>query len=178
MTTDDGKTKEETEDKKKEEEGEDKEEEQKEEEKEEKEEEGEDKEEEQKEEEKEEKEEEGEDKEEEQKEEEKEEKEEEAKAVEEDIRGKGREAKEQMEEEKGGEKDVGADKTGLINKLAEVSVIEDDSLEVISRLTKFIYSCTSEELGRIRTRAMLCQIYHHALHDRYESRRGGKGKGL
>ena len=80
-----------------------------------------------------------------------------------------------MEGEKG-EKDVLAAKNELINKLAEVSVIEDDSLEVISRLTKFIYSCTSEELGRIRTRAMLCQIYHHALHDRYEGRRGRKGK--
>ena len=47
---------------------------------------------------------------------------------------------------------------------AEVEL--EDSLKVITQLTKFIYNRQSEALGRIRTRAMLCQIYHHALHDR------------
>ena len=48
----------------------------------------------------------------------------------------------------------------------QTDVEPEDSLKVITELAKFIYSCPSEELGRIRTRAMLCQIYHHALHDR------------
>lgn len=41
--------------------------------------------------------------------------------------------------------------------------------EVMNNLCKFIYSKDTSD--RIRTRAMLCHIYHHALHDRfYEAR--------
>lgn len=40
--------------------------------------------------------------------------------------------------------------------------------ELINRLCKYIYTNGSD---RIRTRAMLCQIFHHARHDRwYEAR--------
>ena len=35
----------------------------------------------------------------------------------------------------------------------------------LDRLCQYIY--TKDSTDRIRTRAMLCQIYHHALHDRY-----------
>lgn len=40
--------------------------------------------------------------------------------------------------------------------------------EVIDRLCKYVYTKGSD---RVRTRAMLCHIYNHALHDRlYEAR--------
>lgn len=41
---------------------------------------------------------------------------------------------------------------------------------VLSKLTKFIYNCQTADhstLSRIRTRAILCHIYHHALHNRW-----------
>ncbi|KAI0212557.1 Eukaryotic translation initiation factor 3 subunit C [Lamellibrachia satsuma] len=42
---------------------------------------------------------------------------------------------------------------------------ENDSCFVIDRLCKYIYAKDSTD--RIRTRAMLCHVYHHALHDRW-----------
>lgn len=42
---------------------------------------------------------------------------------------------------------------------------EQDDTALLNRLCKYIY--TQGEDSRIRTRAMLCQIYHHALHDRW-----------
>jgi len=45
----------------------------------------------------------------------------------------------------------------------------EDSQTLMDRLCKFIY--TKDSTDRIRTRAILCHIYHHALHDRwYEAR--------
>ena len=45
---------------------------------------------------------------------------------------------------------------------------EQDAAALLSRMCKYIYSNGSD---RIRTRAMLCHIFHHALHDRwYEAR--------
>jgi translation initiation factor 3 subunit C len=45
----------------------------------------------------------------------------------------------------------------------------DNNRTVMDRLCKFIY--TKDSTDRIRTRAILCHIYHHALHDRwYEAR--------
>jgi len=38
-------------------------------------------------------------------------------------------------------------------------------LKVMDRLCRFIYVHDKEE--RIRPRAMLCHIYHHALHDEW-----------
>ena len=40
----------------------------------------------------------------------------------------------------------------------------------MARLTKYIYNVSGVDggdMGRIRTRAMLCHIYHHALHNRW-----------
>jgi len=45
---------------------------------------------------------------------------------------------------------------------------EINDANLIDRLCKFVYSNGAD---RIRTRAMLCQIFHHAKHDRwYEAR--------
>lgn len=37
----------------------------------------------------------------------------------------------------------------------------------MATLTKYIYNYQGTDLGRIRTRAMLCHIYHYALHNRW-----------
>ena len=41
---------------------------------------------------------------------------------------------------------------------------KDDDAAIIDKLCKYIYAKAPD---RIRTRAMLCHIYHHALHDRW-----------
>lgn len=41
----------------------------------------------------------------------------------------------------------------------------ENSAESLDKMCKFIYSCDTSD--RIRTRAMLCHVYHHALHDRW-----------
>jgi len=52
--------------------------------------------------------------------------------------------------------------------VSEKSIIDADSTSMIDRMCKFIYANGAD---RIRTRGMLCHIYHHALHDRwYEAR--------
>lgn len=43
-----------------------------------------------------------------------------------------------------------------------------DSAELISKLTSFVYQHGSD---RAKTRAMICHIYHHALHDRFTEAR-------
>ena len=46
---------------------------------------------------------------------------------------------------------------------------EEDPRAVMDRLCKFIY--TKDSTDRIRTRAILCHLYHHAVHGRwYEAR--------
>lgn len=46
---------------------------------------------------------------------------------------------------------------------------EETSLTIMDRLCKFIYS--KDATDRLRTRAILCHIYHHAIHDNwYEAR--------
>lgn len=53
-------------------------------------------------------------------------------------------------------------------EVVEKKITDADSTSMIDRMCKFIYSNGSD---RIRTRGMLCHIYHHALHDRwYEAR--------
>lgn len=47
------------------------------------------------------------------------------------------------------------------DKLSE----DDDPVQVMDRLCKYIY--TKDMTDRIRTRAILCQIYHHAIHDKW-----------
>lgn len=50
----------------------------------------------------------------------------------------------------------------------ERKIVDSDSAAMIDRMCKFIYANGAD---RIRTRGMLCHIYHHALHDRwYEAR--------
>ncbi len=42
---------------------------------------------------------------------------------------------------------------------------EKKSAELMDKLCKYIY--TNDNTDRLRTKAMLCHIYHHALHDRW-----------
>ncbi|XP_077995240.1 eukaryotic translation initiation factor 3 subunit C-like [Glandiceps talaboti] len=50
-----------------------------------------------------------------------------------------------------------------------VGGVPEDSSDLMDRMCNYIYSKDSTD--RIRTRAILCHIYHHALHDRwYEAR--------
>ncbi|CAI8034637.1 Eukaryotic translation initiation factor 3 subunit C [Geodia barretti] len=71
----------------------------------------------------------------------------------------------QAAEKEGGEGEEGEERETLQDQRAEEE--PEDSLKLMTQLTKFIYNCQSGDMGRIRTRAMLCQIYHHALHDRW-----------
>ncbi|XP_023337712.1 eukaryotic translation initiation factor 3 subunit C isoform X1 [Eurytemora carolleeae] len=54
-------------------------------------------------------------------------------------------------------------------KAAKIEAPEDSSTKIMDRLCKYIYSKDSTD--RLRTRAILCHIYHHAIHDNwYEAR--------
>ncbi|XP_011403348.1 PREDICTED: eukaryotic translation initiation factor 3 subunit C-like [Amphimedon queenslandica] len=44
---------------------------------------------------------------------------------------------------------------------------ELNSAQLIAKLAKFIYNYPGIDLGPIKTRAVLCHIYHHALHNRW-----------
>lgn len=68
---------------------------------------------------------------------------------------------------KEGEEGEGGEEGKKTEQDLQAEVEPEDSLKIMTQLTKFIYNCPSEDMGRIRTRVMLCQIYHHALHDRY-----------
>ena len=43
----------------------------------------------------------------------------------------------------------------------------EDYKSLMSQLTKFIYGYPGIDLGPIKTRVVLCHIYHHAIHDRW-----------
>ena len=59
-------------------------------------------------------------------------------------------------------------KTGTEGDAEDDLVDGETNSEVIDRLCKYVYTKGSD---RVRTRAMLCHIYNHALHDRlYEAR--------
>lgn len=45
--------------------------------------------------------------------------------------------------------------------------VTEDFAVLMTELTRHIYSYQGVDQGRIRTRSMLCHIYHHALHDRW-----------
>ena len=54
-------------------------------------------------------------------------------------------------------------------KKKEDEVVEqegEDSSAIMGTLTKFIYS-HDDEYSPIKTRAILCHIYYHAIHDRW-----------
>ncbi len=80
-----------------------------------------------------------------------------------------KEAEKTQEEEKKEEPAESEEKQNLEQGQKEAdATIEKDNASIIDRLCKFIYTKASD---RVRTRAMLCHIYHHALHDRlYEAR--------
>jgi translation initiation factor 3 subunit C len=44
---------------------------------------------------------------------------------------------------------------------------EDTPTQLITKLCKFIYSYPGQDVGPIRTRAVLCHIYHLAIHNRW-----------
>ena len=43
----------------------------------------------------------------------------------------------------------------------------DHNTAQLTRLTTFIYHYQGTDLGCIRTKAMLCHIYYHAMHNRW-----------
>ncbi|NP_001171836.1 eukaryotic translation initiation factor 3 subunit C [Saccoglossus kowalevskii] len=57
------------------------------------------------------------------------------------------------------------DRESSDEKKEESSEKEETSSALMDRMCKFIYSKDSTDM--IRTRAILCHIYHHALHDRW-----------
>ena len=51
----------------------------------------------------------------------------------------------------------------------EIPATEETSANIVDRMCKFIYS--KDGTDRLRTHAILCHIYHHAIHDNwYEAR--------
>ena len=52
-------------------------------------------------------------------------------------------------------------------KLSNDASDDRDTTQLLTRLTTFIYHYQGTDLSRIRTRAMLCHIYYHALHNRW-----------
>ena len=63
-----------------------------------------------------------------------------------------------------------ADKDSAEAETTEKPVVQQkkegpSSSEKVDKMCKFIYSRDTSD--RIRTRAMLCHVYHHALHDRW-----------
>ena len=63
-----------------------------------------------------------------------------------------------------------ADKDSAEAETTEKPVVQQkkegpSSSEKVDEMCKFIYSWDTSD--RIRTRAMLCHVYHHALHDRW-----------
>lgn len=53
----------------------------------------------------------------------------------------------------------------LKQKSGELPSDEATSVQIMDRLCKYIYAKDSTD--RLRTRAMLAHIYHHALHDNW-----------
>ena len=51
----------------------------------------------------------------------------------------------------------------LLFSQGEISAKEETSLQVMDKLCKYIYSKDSTD--RLRTQAILCHIYHNAIHD-------------
>ena len=47
----------------------------------------------------------------------------------------------------------------------ELGPKEETSLQVMDKLCKYVYAKDSTD--RLRTRAILCHIYHHAIHDQW-----------
>ncbi|XP_071946324.1 eukaryotic translation initiation factor 3 subunit C-like [Antedon mediterranea] len=70
---------------------------------------------------------------------------------------------EKREEEKTDEKKDEENKEEVTKKEPETP--KEDVADFMDRMCKYIY--TKDSTNRIRTRAMLCHIYHHAMHDRW-----------
>ena len=79
------------------------------------------------------------------------------------------EEKENDEEKENAEEKETAETTGEEEVKTETTPKGPGDAETMNHLCKFIYSKDTSD--RIRTRAMLCHVYHHAIHDRfYEAR--------
>ena len=59
------------------------------------------------------------------------------------------------------------DRESYGNKSEEGDHTQLDASKLITKFAKFIYGYRGVDLGPIVTRAVLCHIYHHAIHDRW-----------
>ncbi|XP_071502377.1 eukaryotic translation initiation factor 3 subunit C-like [Diadema antillarum] len=90
-------------------------------------------------------------------------------AKEEEKEEKEEEKEEEEEEKEEEEKKESSEESKIEEEERDKEKKEESSLELMSRMCKYIYSKDTTDL--IRTRTMLCHIYHYAIHDRWYTAR-------